>query len=31
VLGPPLEWVVGKLLTVTRLVAGVPLNQLFDA
>ncbi|WP_295640291.1 site-2 protease family protein [Novosphingobium sp.] len=31
VLGPPLEWVVGKLLMVTRIVAGVPLNQLFDA
>ena len=31
VLGPPLEWVVGRLLMVTRLVAGVPLNQLFDA
>ena len=31
VLGPPLEWVVSKLLVVTRLIAGVPLNQLFDA
>ena len=31
VLGPPLEWVVGRLLMVTRLVAGVPLNPLFDA
>ena len=31
VLGPPLEWVVGRLLMVTRLVAGVPLDQLFDA
>ena len=31
VLGPPLEWAVGRLLMVTRLVAGVPLNQLFDA
>ena len=31
VLGPPLEWVVRRLLAVTRLVAGVPLNQLFDA
>ena len=31
VLDPPLEWVVGKLLTVTSWVAGVPLNQMFDA
>lgn len=31
VLGPPLEWVVGKLLLVTSWVAGVPADRLFDA
>ena len=31
VLGPPLEWVVGKLLVVTRFVAGGRAEQLFDA